>query len=89
MLFLPHPPPQILYLNKKDHYLILPAGLLEDFQVVLEVVLEVVHNHPLLLHHFGGVEVTFSLSGLVDDHMVVHSHRWISLDQGYLLYSHP
>ena len=75
-MFHPHPPPQILYLDRKDRYLILPVGLLEDFQVVLEVV----HDHPLLLHHFGGVEVTFSLSGLVDNHMVIHLHRWIFLD---------
>jgi hypothetical protein len=84
-MFHPHPSSQILYLNRKDHYLILLVGLLEDFQVVLEVV----HDHPLLLHHFGWVEATFSLNGLVDDHKVVHLHRWISLDQGYSLYNHP
>ena len=70
-MFHPHPPPQILYLDRKDCYLILPVGLLEDFQVVLEVV----HDHLLLLHLFGGVEATFSLSGLVDDRMVVHLHQ--------------
>jgi hypothetical protein len=52
------------------------------------VVLEVVHDHLLLLHHFGGVDLTFSLSSLVDGHMVVRSHQWISPNLGYSLDSH-